>query len=63
MRNLVAKLVTGKEKAIVAFLVATIGSFVAKHGVTLDMTLGQALQALIVGLVAHVSVFLTANRG
>lgn len=55
-------LVSGKQKAIVAFVVATVGTYVARHGWTLNMTLGQAVQALCVGVIAHVGVYFKANK-
>lgn len=53
--------VVGKEKAIVAFVVTAVGAYVAKHGVTLDMTLKDALTAVLYGVVGHVAVYLKAN--
>lgn len=54
-------LVVGKEKAVVAFLVGTVASLALKHGLTLDLTTQTALTSLLVGVIAHVSVYLTKN--
>jgi hypothetical protein len=53
--------VTGKQKAVMAFFAAAVGSFVARHGFTLDMSLGNALQALLLGALAHLGVYLKSN--
>jgi hypothetical protein len=61
IKQLYTLVVVGKQKALVAFVVATVGSYVARHGWTLNMTLGEALQSLFIGLVAHLSVFTKRN--
>ena len=60
--NLYKTLTIGKQKAITAFVVAAVGTYVSRHGWKLNMTLSQALQALVVGAVAHVSVYTTRNK-
>jgi uncharacterized membrane protein (DUF441 family) len=62
LSNLYQALVVGKEKAIVAFVVGAAVVQASKHGLSLDMTLKEALEALLGGAIAHVSVFLTRNR-
>jgi uncharacterized membrane protein (DUF441 family) len=54
--------VAGKEKAVAAFIVGAVAAFVAKHGLTLDVTTQAALQSLVVGLVLHVAVYFTRNK-
>lgn len=66
MKNLLSKLYTKvvakKQKAIAAFLVGAVGSFVAKHGLTLDASLVNYVQAFVVGVLAHAGVFFTSNK-
>ena len=51
-----------KQKAVVAFIVAAIGSYIVKHGISLDVTVGDALQSIVAGVVAHISVYFTRNK-
>lgn len=66
MKKLLSKLyvtvIVGKQKAIAAFLVGAVGTFVARHGLTLDATAASYLQALVVGALAHGSVYFTRNK-
>jgi hypothetical protein len=58
---LYATLIVSKEKAVVAFVVATVASLALKHGLTLDVSAQTALTSLLVGVIAHVSVYFTRN--
>lgn len=60
--NLYELVVVGKEKAVVAFIVGAVGSFVARHGLTLDMTLKDVLESACYGLIGHGSVYFTRNK-
>lgn len=61
LRNLVAKIIVGNEKAVIAFMVAFIVTQAAHRGFTLDMSKQQALGNLLAALVAHLVVYLTPN--
>lgn len=63
LRNFYSLVVLNKQKAIVAFVVGAISAFVVRHGWTLDISLRDALQALLVGVIAHAGVYLKANKG
>lgn len=55
-------LVVGKEKAVVAFLVTAVGTYLAKHGWNVDnVTLTNVVSALVYGVVAHLAVYVTTN--
>lgn len=66
MRNLLKELyvrvVVGKQKAIAAFVVAGVGAFLTKHGLTFHGTPVSYLQALAVAVAAHLSVYLKNNK-
>lgn len=54
--------ITSKEKAAVAFLVAAVGSYLAQNGLTVaDVWSRHGLQALAVGVVTHLFVYFTSN--
>lgn len=55
-------LVFDKQKALVAFIVAAVGTYAVSHGINLDMSLRDALQALLVGVIAHGSVYFKRNQ-
>lgn len=58
---LYGKLVVGNEKAVTAFIVAAVGSFIARHGLTLNASALAYLQAVVLGAIAHGAVYLKAN--
>lgn len=62
MQNLYGLIVVGKQKALIAFALGLVGTQLVNHGLSLDMTLGDALQALLAGLIAHGSVYFTPNK-
>lgn len=53
--------VVGKEKAVVAFVVAAVVPFVARYGVTLNVSNVALLQALLFGVLAHLAVYFAPN--
>lgn len=55
-------IVKGNQKAIVGFLVAAAGTYLALVGVSLDMTVGEALTVLTNGVVTAVGVWFKANK-
>lgn len=54
--------VVGNQKALVALVVAAVGGLLLQVGVTLDMTVEEALQALSVALITAVSVWFKSNE-
>jgi hypothetical protein len=54
--------VRGKQKAIAAFVIAAVGTFVARHGFTINASAASFLQSAFIGLLAHLSVFTTRNK-
>lgn len=54
--------ITGKEKAVVAFIVATVGSYIVQNGLTLKEILSwHGVWALAVGVISHLTVYFTTN--
>lgn len=66
IKNIISKLykliVSGKQKAVIAFVIATVGTYVARHGWTLNSSLLSDLQALGVGVLAHIGVYFKKNK-
>lgn len=56
-------LVSGNQKAIVAFVVVTVGTILVQNGLSLDMTVKEAVEAVANGVISSVAVWLKANRG
>lgn len=54
--------IESKQKAIAAFVVAAVGSFIARHGLTLNASAASFLQSAALGLLAHASVYTTRNK-
>lgn len=54
--------VVGNQKAIVAFVLSGAAVYLAVVGVSLDMTVGEALTVLVTGAVNAGGVWLKANR-
>lgn len=61
--SLYATIIVGNEKALAAFVVAAVASFVARHGLKLDVNALAYVQAVVIGLIAHFSVYFTTNTG
>ncbi len=62
-KRLYALVISGKQKAVGAFLVGTIGSYLVSHGLTLQHLNGKtSLQALLVGVASHLVVYFKKNR-
>lgn len=54
--------VTGKEKAVCSFLVASVGSYVVQNHVSLHSVLSvYGLKALVLGVIAHQMVYWVQN--
>ncbi|MGH7240842.1 MAG: hypothetical protein ACREGB_00935, partial [Candidatus Saccharimonadales bacterium] len=55
--------VVGKQKAVVAFFVTAISTYVAKHGWTLDhATLTNLVSSVVYGAIAHATVYWKTNK-
>lgn len=61
VKNLYDLLISGNQKAVVAFLVPSIVGLIG-YGVTGDMTVNEALTVVITGVLTSVGVWLKANR-
>lgn len=56
--------ITAKEKAVVAFISSTVGSYMVQNGLTIHaLTTKSAVWSLIVGVVTHQFVYWTSNGG
>lgn len=55
-------LVAGKQKAIVAFIVTAVVAQASQHGVDTSLTLEQALEALLWGVLGFVGVYFKRNQ-
>ena len=54
--------ITSKEKAVAAFVAASVSSYMAQNGLTYhDLLTWSALWALVCGVVAHAVVYFTRN--
>lgn len=62
INKLYANVVKGKEKAIAAFVVAAVGSFLSRHGLKFDVNALSYLQAVVIGLIGHIAVYFTSNK-
>lgn len=63
MDNLYQAVVANKQKAIVGFLVAAVVAYFAKHGIDIEtLTVKEALELAVYGLIGYVSVFLKRNK-
>ena len=58
----VVDVLLGCKKAIVGFVLAAAGAYVAKQGWTLDTTVGEVLNALPAGVVTGVAVWFSRNK-
>lgn len=56
------QIVVGKQKAIVAFILASLTAFLAKQGFTLDTTIGELAEALIYGIIGYIGVYIKRNK-
>lgn len=55
--------IANKQKAVVGFIITAVVAFFAKHGVDLDsITLKQALEALLWGILGFVGVYIKRNK-
>lgn len=67
MKKLLSKLyklfIKGRQKALVGFLVAALGTFAAKHGVDIaDLTLKQAAESVFYGVLGWLAVYVKSNK-
>lgn len=56
------KAVSGKQKAVVAFITGFVVTQLAHRGLTVDMSVQQAIGNVVAGVFAHLLVYLTPNR-
>lgn len=62
LNTLYQRLVVGKEKAVSAFAGVGIASFLAQHGLGFSTNNAKiAVSSLVLGVIAHVSVYFTKN--
>lgn len=66
LKRIISKLnnavIVGKEKAVYAFVVSTIGTYLAQSGLTIDQVLSwHGLNALVVGVATHFFVYQATN--
>lgn len=62
MKNIYDTIVVGNQKAIVAFVLPLVGTYIALVGLSLDMTIGQAVQVLVTAVVASGGVWFKKNK-
>lgn len=63
MDKLYEQFIANKQKAIVAFILGVVGSYIAKYGFDIQtLTVGQLIERLIYGAIAYVGVYLKANK-
>ena len=62
IKQLYSIIVVGNQKAIVGFVVAFLGTYLAVVGVSLDMTVGEALTSLCNGTITAIGVWFKANK-
>lgn len=55
-------LVVGNQKAIVAFIIPLIGGWLLLAGVSLDMTVEEALSVIVISVINAGGVWLKANK-
>jgi hypothetical protein len=63
MKDLIAKLVLPNAKAIVAFLVASVATWLQTKGVVFEPDTVDALTSGVVGLVTALLVWFVPNKG
>lgn len=56
------QVVAGKQKALVGFILTAVVAYASKHGLDLNMTLAQALEALLWGILGYVGVYVKRNK-
>lgn len=57
------QIIAGKQKAVVGFILLFLGSFFAQHGIDItQMTVGQAIESLIYGLIGYAGVYIKRNQ-
>lgn len=55
--------ITNKQKAVVAFIASSVGSYLVQNGLTLkDVASVSGLQSLAVGVATHMFVYFTTNH-
>lgn len=62
MEFLYNQLIANKQKAIVGFVLTAATAFISQHGLTLDTTIGELLQAGVYGILGYLGVYFKANK-
>lgn len=62
MKNLYNLIVVGNQKAITAFVLSAAAVWLAVVGISLEMTVGEALTVLVAGAINAAGVWLKANK-
>lgn len=62
MKNIYNLIVVGNQKAITSFVLAGAAVWLTAVGVSLEMTVGEALTILVAGVINAAGVWLKANK-
>lgn len=62
MKNLYNLIVAGNQKAITGFVLSAAAVWLAVAGISLEMTVGEALTVLTAGVINGVGVWFKANK-
>ena len=62
MQTLYQLLIAGKQKAFIAAILTAVTVQLAQHGISIDMTLGDALQLSLSTALAYFGVYSTKNK-
>lgn len=62
MKNIYNLIVVGNQKAITGFVLAGAAVWLTAVGISLEMTVGEALTILVAGVINGVGVWLKANK-
>lgn len=62
MKNLYNLIVVGNQKAITGFVLSAAAVWLAVVGISLDMTVGEALTILVAGVINAAGVWFKSNK-
>lgn len=63
METIYRQIVENKQKAVVGFVVAAAVAYFAKHGIDIEtLTVKEALEMVLWGVIGYVSVFFKRNK-
>lgn len=56
-------IVTGKQKAIAAFVVGVVSTYVVKYGFDIEtLTVKEAIEQLVYGVIAYAGTYIPTNK-